>query len=85
MTPSTRRKFSPHTTSRWSCSDQMKRAIPQIDAAIVIGVGQVAAVAQCAHHVSPGFRAGVPAGLMRGTVHGLLHRSAGVLLNGCDE
>jgi hypothetical protein len=63
----------------------MKRAIPEIDAAIVIGVGQVAAIAQRAHHASPGFRAGTPAGLMRGAVHGLLHRPAGVLLNGCHE
>jgi hypothetical protein len=63
----------------------MKRAIPEIDAAIVIGVGQVATIAQRAHHASPGFSTGTPPRLMGGVVHGLLHRPAGVLLNGRHE
>ena len=65
--------------------DQVKRTIPQADAAIVAGVGQVAAVAQRPNDVAACFAARAPAGFGGGSVHGRSHCSAGILLDRCDK
>ena len=65
--------------------DQVERAIPQRDTAVIAGSRQVATVAQCPDDVAACFAARAPAGFSGGRVHGVLHCSAGILLDGCDE